>query len=154
MRRIKLVLSYDGTEYNGWQIQPGLPTIQGILEAAFLDIEKKPVHVAGSGRTDAGVHAMAQVAAVTLCNPIPTSNLKKALNRLLPSDIRLQVASDRTGMLGGIVRDLRIRRRDVHFWMQRPIEQRDHFIVPLRPAGWAVGSGSTLVGHNTYFRRL
>lgn len=89
MRRIKLVLSYDGTEYNGWQVQPGLPTIQGILEAAFLDIEKKPVHVAGSGRTDAGVHAMAQVAAVTLCNPIPTPNLKKALNRLLPSDIRV-----------------------------------------------------------------
>src|SRR6476660_2681896 len=89
MRRIKLVLSYDGTEYNGWQVQPGLPTIQGILEAAFLDIEKQPVHVAGSGRTDAGVHALAQVAAVTLRNPIPAPNLKKALNRLLPTDIRV-----------------------------------------------------------------
>ena len=85
MRRIKLTLSYDGTDYNGWQVQPGLPTIQGFLEAAFLDIEKKPVHVAGSGRTDAGVHALAQVAAVSINNPIPDANLKKALNRLLAS---------------------------------------------------------------------
>jgi tRNA pseudouridine38-40 synthase len=89
MRSIKLVLSYAGTAYNGWQVQPGLPTIQGTLEAAFLDIEKEPVHVAGSGRTDAGVHALAQVAAVTLRNPIPAPNLKKALNRLLPPDIRV-----------------------------------------------------------------
>lgn len=89
MRRIKLTIAYDGTDYNGWQVQPGLPTIQGILEAAFLDIEKTAVHVAGSGRTDAGVHALAQVAAVTIRNPIPPRNLKKALNRLLPFDIRV-----------------------------------------------------------------
>ena len=54
MRRVKLTLAYDGTQYNGWQVQPGLPTIQGFLETAFLDIEKKHVHVAGSGRTDRG----------------------------------------------------------------------------------------------------
>ena len=89
MRRVKLTLAYDGTSYNGWQVQPGLPTIQGVLEEAFLDIEKKRVHVAGSGRTDAGVHALAQVAAVSIENPIPPRNLKKALNRLLPHDIRI-----------------------------------------------------------------
>ncbi len=89
MRRVKLTLAYDGTEYNGWQVQPGLPTIQGALETAFLDIEKKHVHVAGSGRTDAGVHALAQIAAVSINNPIPPPNLKKALNRLLPPDIRV-----------------------------------------------------------------
>lgn len=94
MRRLRLTLAYDGTEYNGWQVQPGLPTIQGILESAFLDIEKKPVHVAGSGRTDAGVHALAQVAAVTLENPIPCVNLKKALNRLLPADIRINLVEE------------------------------------------------------------
>ena len=49
MRRIKLTISYDGTDFFGWQVQPGLPTIQGILEAIFEEIEKKPVHVAGSG---------------------------------------------------------------------------------------------------------
>jgi tRNA pseudouridine38-40 synthase len=89
MRRIKLVIAYDGTSYHGWQVQPGLPTIQGLLQQAFIDIEKRPVHVAGSGRTDAGVHALAQVAAVTIENPIPVANLKKALNRLLPDDVRI-----------------------------------------------------------------
>jgi tRNA pseudouridine38-40 synthase len=89
MRRIKLTLSYDGTDFKGWQVQPGLPTIQGFLEQAFLEIEEAPVHVSGSGRTDAGVHALAQVAAVSINNPIPTRNLKKALNRILPFDIRV-----------------------------------------------------------------
>ena len=93
-RRIKLTVAYDGTNYNGWQVQPGLPTIQGHLESLFADIEGAAVHVAGSGRTDAGVHARAQVAAVTIRNPIPCLNLKKALNRLLPKDIRITAAEE------------------------------------------------------------
>lgn len=89
MRRLKLTLAYDGTEYHGWQVQPGLPTIQGVLEAAVSEIEGAKVDVHGSGRTDAGVHALAQVAAFSLANPIPPENLKKALNRLLPRAIRV-----------------------------------------------------------------
>ncbi len=89
MRHVRIELAYDGTEYHGWQVQPGLPTIQGTLEAVLASIEGKPVQVAGSGRTDAGVHALAQVAAFTLDNPIPAQNLRKALNRLLPADIRI-----------------------------------------------------------------
>ncbi len=88
-RRLKLILSYDGTAYHGWQVQPGLPTIQGVLEAAAAEIEGKPVNVIGSGRTDAGVHALAQVASCTIENPIPADNLRRALNRLLPRDIRV-----------------------------------------------------------------
>lgn len=88
-RRLKLTLSYDGTEFHGWQVQPGLPTIQGTVEAVLAEIEKAPVVVAGSGRTDAGVHALAQIAAVTLHNPIPPVNLRRALNRLLPPAIRV-----------------------------------------------------------------
>jgi tRNA pseudouridine38-40 synthase len=88
-RRLKLTLAYDGTDFFGWQVQPDLPTIQGTLEAVFAAIEKAPVHVAGSGRTDAGVHALAQVAAVTIDNPIPVDNLRRAVNRLLPPSIRL-----------------------------------------------------------------
>ncbi|HET8548999.1 MAG TPA: tRNA pseudouridine(38-40) synthase TruA, partial [Bryobacteraceae bacterium] len=72
-----------------WQIQPRLPTVQGALETVFAEIEKAPVHVAGSGRTDAGVHALAQVAAVSIENPIPLDNLRRALNRLLPPSIRV-----------------------------------------------------------------
>lgn len=89
MRRIKLVLSYDGTDFHGWQIQPGLPTIQGAVEAAVSEIEGGAVKVFGSGRTDAGVHALAQVAAFSIENPIPLPNLKKAINRLLPPAIRV-----------------------------------------------------------------
>jgi len=83
------VVSYDGTDYHGWQVQPGLPTIQGALEAVISGIEGRPVQVAGSGRTDAGVHAVAQVAAFSIENPIPVDNLRRAVNRLLPRDIRV-----------------------------------------------------------------
>jgi tRNA pseudouridine38-40 synthase len=88
-RRIRITLAYDGTEFHGWQVQPGFETIQGLLETIVSDMERKPVHVAGSGRTDAGVHAHAQVAAFTLENPIPPPNLQKAINRLLPPSIRI-----------------------------------------------------------------
>jgi tRNA pseudouridine38-40 synthase len=89
MRRIRIRISYDGTEYHGWQVQPGLATIQGTLEQVFGEIEGRTVQVAGSGRTDAGVHAIAQVAALTMDNPIPLENLRRAANRLLPPDIRV-----------------------------------------------------------------
>jgi tRNA pseudouridine38-40 synthase len=89
VRRIRIQLSYDGTDFHGWQVQPGLPTIQSALEEVVSSIEGQPVHVAGSGRTDAGVHALAQVAAFSIDNPIPVTNLKKAMNRLLLRDIRI-----------------------------------------------------------------
>ncbi|HZT40511.1 MAG TPA: tRNA pseudouridine(38-40) synthase TruA [Bryobacteraceae bacterium] len=89
MRRIRITLAYDGTDFHGWQAQPGLPTIQGTVETVIGEIEGRPVHVASAGRTDAGVHALAQVAAFSLDNPIPLANLRKAMNRLLPSSIRV-----------------------------------------------------------------
>jgi tRNA pseudouridine38-40 synthase len=94
MRRIRITLSYDGTEYHGWQVQPGLPTIQGTLEAVLEQIEGAVVNVHGSGRTDAGVHALAQVAAFDLANPIPVENLVRAMNRLLPRDVRILAAAE------------------------------------------------------------
>jgi tRNA pseudouridine38-40 synthase len=89
MRRIRITVAYDGARFHGWQIQPGLPTIQGTLEQIVSEIEGQPVHVAGSGRTDAGVHALAQVAAFSIDNPIPLLNLQRAVNRLLPPTIRI-----------------------------------------------------------------
>lgn len=94
MRRIKITLAYDGTEFHGWQVQPDLPTIQGALEAVLAEIEGKPVRVIGSGRTDAGVHALAQVAAFDLQNRIPPENLRRAMNRLLPPSIRVLAAEE------------------------------------------------------------
>jgi tRNA pseudouridine38-40 synthase len=89
VRRIKILVSYDGTDYHGWQVQPGLATIQGALEEAISGIEGRAVQVAGSGRTDAGVHALGQVAAFSIENPIPVDNLRRAVNRVLPRDIRV-----------------------------------------------------------------
>jgi tRNA pseudouridine38-40 synthase len=94
IRRIRITLAYDGGPFHGWQVQPGLATIQGILEEIISGMEGAPVHVAGSGRTDAGVHALAQVAAFSIANPIPVANLRRAVNRLLPPAIRVLSAEE------------------------------------------------------------
>lgn len=85
----KLTLAYDGTDYQGWQVQPSLPTIQGELQAALDRITGESPLPQGSGRTDAGVHALAQVASFALRAPIPPENLQRALNRTLPASIRV-----------------------------------------------------------------
>jgi len=85
----KLTLAYDGTDYRGWQVQPELPTIQGELAAGIERITGERVLPQGSGRTDAGVHALGQVASFVLEAPIPAENLHRALNRTLPAAIRV-----------------------------------------------------------------
>lgn len=94
MRKLRFEVAYDGTDFNGWQVQPGLPTIQGVLEEVIGKIEGKAVRVVGSGRTDAGVHALAQVAAVSIENPIPADHFRRAVNRLLPTSIRVIQVSE------------------------------------------------------------
>jgi tRNA pseudouridine38-40 synthase len=88
----KLTVAYDGTDFQGWQVQPGLATIQGELQAALGRITGESPLPQGSGRTDAGVHALAQVASFTLRAPIPAENLHRALNRTLPPSIRISEA--------------------------------------------------------------
>lgn len=88
-RNVKLVLAYDGCEFSGWQIQPDCPTIQGTLASAIGRITGEKVLPQGSGRTDAGVHALAQVATFTTESSVPAENLVKALNDILPASIRV-----------------------------------------------------------------
>jgi tRNA pseudouridine38-40 synthase len=85
----KVILSYDGTDYRGWQVQPGQPTIQGELQAALGRVVGEAPLPQGSGRTDAGVHALAQVASFALHAPVPADSLRRALNRTLPPAIRV-----------------------------------------------------------------
>ena len=85
----KTTLTYDGTAFNGWQVQPGLPTIQGCLSDALFRLTGERVLPQGSGRTDTGVHALGQVASFALASPMPSHNLMMALNRLLPRSIRV-----------------------------------------------------------------
>src|SRR5580692_2632117 len=88
-RRWKLTLAYDGTNYKGWQVQPGELTVQGELQAALGRVTGERPLPQGSGRTDAGVHALGQVASFDLQAPIPPENLQRALNRTLPHAIRI-----------------------------------------------------------------
>src|SRR5215475_11460745 len=88
LRNFKIVLAYDGTDLCGWQIQPDRPSVQGILADTILRISGERVLPQGSGRTDAGVHALGQVASFALESPIPSQNLLLALNDKLPSAIR------------------------------------------------------------------
>jgi tRNA pseudouridine38-40 synthase len=85
----KLTLAYDGTDFRGWQVQPGELTVQGELQAALGRITGEAPLPQGSGRTDAGVHALAQVASFELRAPIPPEKLRFALNRILPPSIRI-----------------------------------------------------------------
>jgi tRNA pseudouridine38-40 synthase len=87
MRRFKLILEYEGTAYHGWQVQPGLATIQGVLQATLTRIAGIPVEVTGAGRTDAGVHALGQVASFAADLRLDPLTLRKALNANLPLDI-------------------------------------------------------------------
>lgn len=85
----KLILAYDGTEFHGWQVQPGKLTVQGELQSALERVTGESPLPQGSGRTDAGVHALGQVTSFELAAPIPAENLLRALNRTLPPSIRI-----------------------------------------------------------------
>jgi len=88
-RNLKLTLAYDGYDFAGWQVQPDRATIQGTLLSAIERVTGESAMPQGSGRTDAGVHALAQVASVNISSPIPTANLRVALNDTLPPAIRV-----------------------------------------------------------------
>jgi tRNA pseudouridine38-40 synthase len=87
LRNIKLTIAYDGSGYHGWQLQPDVPTIQQEISDAIQKLCGEPVRVTGSSRTDAGVHALGQVANILVESPIPTQNFPQAITNLLPVDI-------------------------------------------------------------------
>jgi tRNA pseudouridine38-40 synthase len=89
MRNLKLILAYDGAEFSGWQVQPDAATVQGTLASAIGRITGEKVLPQGSGRTDAGVHALAQVVTFVTESSVPTANFVKALNDILPPSVRV-----------------------------------------------------------------
>jgi tRNA pseudouridine38-40 synthase len=94
MRTLKITLSYDGSRFVGWQRQAEGESVQGLLEHALARLEGAPVVVHGAGRTDAGVHALGQVASVTVAFTHPTETIVRALNAQLPEDIRVRDVAD------------------------------------------------------------
>jgi len=89
MRTLKLTLQYDGTDYVGWQRQPGGTSVQQLIEDALAPIEHGPVTVHGAGRTDAGVHALGQVASATVTTTLDGPTMVRALNAVMPLDVRV-----------------------------------------------------------------
>ncbi|MFQ5777198.1 MAG: tRNA pseudouridine(38-40) synthase TruA [Terriglobia bacterium] len=89
MRTLKLTLAYDGSEFYGWQLQPNLPTIQGTLLDTLRKLTQEKPRLYGCGRTDAGVHALGQVAHFKTRTQIPAENMRRALNSLLPPSVRV-----------------------------------------------------------------
>ena len=94
MRNIRLVLSYDGSDFSGWQTQPGFRTVQETLETAVAALGGSPIRANASGRTDAGVHAVGQVVNFFTDLKIPTDKLAKAINAFLPEDVVVRSAEE------------------------------------------------------------
>jgi tRNA pseudouridine38-40 synthase len=93
-RTYQLVLHYDGTDFAGWQIQPGQRTVQGVLEQTLARMAGGPVRVTGAGRTDAGVHARGQAAGITVAQHWTPEKLRKVLNEKLPQDLWVAAAHE------------------------------------------------------------
>lgn len=94
LRNIKLTIAYDGTEYHGWQIQPGCVTIQGVLTEALRSLLGPRARICGASRTDAGVSALGQVGLVQIDSPIPTENMAKAITDRLPENMTIVKAEE------------------------------------------------------------
>jgi len=94
MRNIKLTVAYDGTGFHGWQIQPGMKTIQGALGEAASEITQEKIFVQGASRTDAGVHALGQVANFKTHSGLSAEDFRRGLNALLPDQIRVMAAEE------------------------------------------------------------
>ncbi|MBM4438827.1 MAG: tRNA pseudouridine(38-40) synthase TruA [Candidatus Rokubacteria bacterium] len=93
-RIVRLELAYDGTAYAGWQVQPDVPTVQGTVLAAARTVLGDPVKLTGASRTDAGVHALRQVASLTTGAALPAASIARALNATLPADVRVLEACE------------------------------------------------------------
>jgi tRNA pseudouridine38-40 synthase len=94
MRNIKLTIAYDGADFHGWQLQPGLPTIQGALNDAASQITQERIFMTAASRTDAGVHALGQVAHFKTQSALEAAEFQRALNALLPAAIRVMAAEE------------------------------------------------------------
>ncbi|MGH9525991.1 MAG: tRNA pseudouridine synthase A [Terriglobales bacterium] len=152
MPNFRLTLAYDGTGYRGWQAQPGGGSIQQCLAAAVQAVTGESAVVHGSGRTDAGVHALGQVAHVHLRTRLPAVNLQKALNARLPPAIRVLGAAEAAAAFHA--------RRDAlaktyrYRWYRGPVcppflyRYVHHYPYPLDEAAMAAAAGCFLGRHD------
>ncbi len=120
MHVYKLVVAYDGTAYHGWQIQPDVPSVVGTLERCFHNVFKIPITITGASRTDAGVHALGQVAHFALGIHIPAHKMAFAWNNALPRDILIRSLEDATSNFHP-QRNVAEKTYYYHFFQKRPV---------------------------------
>jgi len=136
-RNVRLLVAYDGAEFHGWQTQPGLRTVQDVLEASLRRVVRHDVQLIGSGRTDAGVHAAGQVANFRTTCAIPADRLKHAIGARLPDDVSVRLAADVSSEFhAGLSAISKLYRYCIHAGRERPVTQlaqrrRYHIWEPL-----------------------
>ena len=131
MKRIKLTVSYDGTNYSGWQIQPNAPTIEAELDKAIASLTGENVHVIGASRTDAGVHGKGNVAVFDTGSTIPADRFSYALNRYLPEDIQIQKSEE-------VDKDFHPRHCDTKKTYEYKISNTEFYLPQERRYSWHV----------------
>jgi tRNA pseudouridine38-40 synthase len=153
MRNIKLTLAYDGTDFHGWQAQPGLRTVQGVLEEAIASLTQARATTTASGRTDAGVHALGQVVHFYTASQHPREVFVKALNALLPRDVRVLDAEEMPQAFHATLdaRSKRYRYAIDNAAIASPFQLRTSWHVP-RPLDVAAmqRSGEALLGRHDF----
>lgn len=117
MRTLKLTLAYDGVGFHGWQVQPELRTVQGVVTDALARVLRQPVKLFGAGRTDAGVHAEGQVASLETDHSIPCAKLCRALSAKLPPDVSVVSVEE-------VPRDFHARFRALGKWYRYRLLER------------------------------
>ena len=153
MRWLKLTVAYDGTAYAGWQVQPDQPTVQNALQAAWLEITGEVVRLTAAGRTDAGVHALGQVAAIATECGIANDELCRGLNAKLPRDVAvLAIHNAPEGFHATYDAVSKLYRYQIHNGRIRSVFDRHyswHYPQPL-DAKWMHAAGQMLVGRHDF----
>ncbi len=153
LRNVKLTIAYDGSDYHGWQIQPGFTTIQEAVQDAARSLLGPNVRVCGASRTDAGVHALGQVALIQIDSPVPTQNLARAITDRLPDDIAI-VKAEEVPMGFDVIGDVtsKLYRYTIFCHPTRPVLHRRYcWHVPSNPdVGAMDAAAQRLVGTNDF----
>jgi tRNA pseudouridine38-40 synthase len=153
MRNIKLLIEYDGTNYHGWQIQPNGITVQAVLQKNLAIMTQQRVHLIGSGRTDAGVHALGQVANFQTSSSIPLQGFHRGLNSLLPPDIVVKSVEEAAPDFNAQL--LAKRKTYLYVILNREVPSAIHrnyswhYPVPLDPESMQI-SAQLLVGKKSF----
>jgi tRNA pseudouridine38-40 synthase len=152
MRHLKLIISYDGSDFSGWQVQPDRVTVQGTLASAIGRITGEKVLPQGSGRTDAGVHALAQVVTLATESSVPTANFVTALNDILPASVRV-LEADQAPADFHVRKSTRAKTYRYRIYRQSicpPFLARYvwHYPYPLNEAAMAKAAGAVIGEHD------